>query len=242
MNAYDSFLVKQQIAHRGLHDAESPENTISAFGKAIDNGYAMEIDLQMSSDGVVVVFHDDNLKRVTGVDSPLCEKDLAFLKTLKICDSDEKIPTFEEFLAFIDGRQPVLIEIKDHKNVGVLEQKVADMLEDYKGEFALQSFNPFIVKWFADHTPQYLRGQLSCDFANEDLAWYKKYLLKNLFFIRYNKSQFVSYDIDSIKRAQILRLKKKMPIIAWTARSQDDVDSKKPYFDNIIFEDFIPNK
>lgn len=240
MNIYDSWLVNQKIAHRGLHDKVSPENTLSAFEKAIFNGYAIETDLHMTTDGVVVVFHDENMKRLTGFDADIREVEYCQIKDLTILDSGEKIPTFEEFLNFINGRQPLLIEIKDHKNVGVMEQKVADILKNYKGEFALQSFNPYIVKWFADNTPQHIRGQLSSAFKDNDLVWWKKFLLKNLFFIKSNKSQFVSYAVEDIERKQILRLKKRMPIIAWTVRSEKQAREKQRYYNNIIFEDYIP--
>lgn len=242
MNIYDSWMVKKQIAHRGLHDEQSCENSISSFGKAIDNGYAIEMDLQMTSDGVVVVFHDDSLKRVTGLNGDIREVDYAYIKDAKLGGTEEKIPTFTEFLSYIDGKTPLLIEIKDHKNIGVMEEKIKAELDNYKGEFAVQSFNPFIVEWFAKHAPNYVRGQLSSDFGDTNLAWYKKILLKNLAFIKRNKSQFVSYDVKHIQRKLILRVKKRMPIIMWTVRKQSQVDDLKKYYDNIIFENFIPNK
>ncbi len=241
MNIYDSWLAKQKIAHRGLHDETSPENTLSAFEKAIKGGYAIETDLHMTADGMVVVFHDENMKRLTGLDADIREVPYSQIKDLTILNSEEKIPLFKDFLNFIKGRQPLLIEIKDHKNIGVMEQKVADILKDYKGEFALQSFNPFIVKWFADNTPQYIRGQLSSCFKDADLAWWKKFMLKNLFFIKSNKSQFVSYDAEDIARPQILRVKKRMPIIAWTVRSEQEAKKVSRYCDNIIFENYIPH-
>jgi len=242
MNIYESWLVKKQIAHRGLHDRVSEENSLSAFEKAIQAGYAIEMDVQMTSDGTLVVFHDNNLKRMTGVAGDIRETKYEHIKDLKLGNSDEKIPTFDEFLNFIDGRTPLLIEVKTHANVGLAEQKIIDRLLKYKGEFALQSFNPFIVKYFAEHAPQFVRGQLASDFKNDTMPFYQKILLKNLFFIKSNKSQFVSYDVEAIRRPLIKRIKKRMPVIMWTVRKQSQIDELKEYYDNIIFENFIPAK
>lgn len=240
MNIYDSWMVKTKIAHRGLHDKVSPENSPSSFDKAVDKGYAIEMDLQMTIDGVVVVFHDDNLKRITGMDKDIRQCTWEEINNLKLADSQETIPTFADFLKQIDGRTPLLIEVKDHRNIGVMEQKILDQLEGYKGEFSLQSFNPFIVKWFAKNAPQYCRGQLSSDFKGNNMPVWKRFLLRNLFFIRSNHSQFVSYDIKCITRRQLKRIKKRMPILAWTIRSQDQIDVFGHCFDNVIFENFIP--
>lgn len=242
MNIYESWMVKKKIAHRGLHDDVSAENSLSSFQKAIDGGYAIEMDLQMTLDGVVVVFHDDTLNRVTGFDADIRKVNYSDIKDLKLSNSEETIPTCEEFLKFIDGRTPLLIEIKDHSNIGVMEEKIKEMLDNYKGEFAVQSFNPFIVKWFATHCPIYVRGQLASTFSKGTLSWIKRYLLKNLMFIRSNKSQFVSYDVKGIDQKLILRIKKRMPILMWTVRSQEQIEKHKDYFDNIIFENFIPKE
>lgn len=241
MNIYESWIVKKQIAHRGLHDNVSEENSLSAFEKAIQSGYAIEMDVQMTSDGTLVVFHDNDLRRMTGIVGDIRETKYEHIKDAKLGSSDEKIPTFDEFLDFIDGRTPLLIEVKTHANVGIAEQKIIDRLRKYKGEFALQSFNPYIVKYFAEHAPEFIRGQLASDFKNDTMPYYQKILLKNLFFIRSNKSQFVSYDVEAICRPQIKRIKKRMPVIMWTVRSQNQIDQLKDYHDNIIFEDFIPS-
>ncbi|MEG1527839.1 MAG: glycerophosphodiester phosphodiesterase family protein [Clostridia bacterium] len=241
MNIYDTWLVNKQIAHRGLHDEVSPENTPSAFEKAINNDYAIEMDLQMTLDGVVVVFHDDNMKRLTGLDKDIRQTLFKDIKDLSILKSQEKISTFDDFLKQINGRTPLLIEVKSHANIGIMEQKILNYLSTYKGEFALQSFNPFIVKWFAINAPQYIRGQLSSRFKGErTLNALKRYLLRNLFFIKSNKSQFVSYDIDGLPSRLVTRVKKRMPVLAWTVHSQQEITQKHLSFDNIIFENFIP--
>ena len=241
-NLYNTWVTNTPIAHRGLHDNETnaPENSLLAFEKACEASYAIEMDVQMSSDGILVVFHDEELKRVTGAEGKVFEKTIEELKQLKLLSSNEQIPTMEEFLNLVKGRVPLLIEVKDHKNIGELEQKLTDMLHNYQGEFVIESFNPFIIRWFYEHAPEFVRGQLSSNFKGEDLAWYKKILLRHMVFNKYNHSEFVAYDVKDIKRHQIKRIKKKMPILMWTVKNQEQVDNYHDYYDNIIFQDFIP--
>ncbi|HIT62490.1 MAG TPA: glycerophosphodiester phosphodiesterase, partial [Candidatus Caccovivens faecavium] len=140
---FKSWLVETPIAHRGLHDKVSPENSLSAFEKAVENGYAIELDVQLLADDTVVVFHDESLSRMTGNDGYIKFLNKEDLKVLKLGNSKEHIPTFEEVLKLVNGRTPLLIEIKNQFKVGKLEQKVIALLKDYKGEYAVQSFNPF---------------------------------------------------------------------------------------------------
>ena len=237
---FKSWLVETPIAHRGLHDKVSPENSLSAFSKAIEKGYAIELDVQLLSDDTVVVFHDDSLSRMTGNDGYIKFLNKEDLKVLKLAGSKEHIPTFEEVLKLVDGKAPLLIEIKNQFKVGKLEQKVIDMLKNYKGEFAIQSFNPFSLQYFKNHAPNFLRGQLSGYFKGEKLAWIKKFLLKRMSF---NKStsepNFISYDASTLPN-RFVRKFKKLPLLAWTVRSKEEYLKVIKYCDNIIFENFIP--
>lgn len=237
---FKSWLVETPIAHRGLHDKVSPENSLSAFSKAIEKGYAIELDVQLLSDNTVVVFHDESLSRMTGNDGYIKFLNKEDLKVLKLAGSKEHIPTFEEVLKLVDGRTPLLIEIKNQFKVGKLEQKVIDMLKNYNGEFAIQSFNPFSLQYFKNHAPNFLRGQLSGYFKGEKLAWIKKFLLKRMSF---NKStsepNFISYDASTLPN-RFVRKFKKLPLLAWTVRSKEEYLKVIKYCDNIIFENFIP--
>ena len=241
-NLYGTWVTTKLIAHRGFHDNNSnaPENSLAAFKLAIENGYAMEMDVQMSSDGVLVVFHDDTLTRVCGVEGKIAQTPIEELKKLHLYNSNEQIPTMEEFLNLVDGKEPILIEVKDHENIGELEQKLTDMLHNYKGEFIIESFNPFIIKWFYQNAPEFVRGQLSTNFKGEKMAWYKKVLLRHMVFNKSNHSEFIAYDVKDIKRPQIKRIKKKMPVLMWTVRKPEQIDEYREYFDNIIFQDFKP--
>ena len=237
---FKSWLVETPIAHRGLHDKVSRENSLSAFSKAIEKGYAIELDVQLLSDDTVVVFHDESLSRMTGNDGYLKFLNKEDLKVLKLAGSKEHIPTFEEVLKLVDGKAPLLIEIKNQFKVGKLEQKVIDMLKNYKGEFAIQSFNPFSLQYIKNHAPNFLRGQLSGYFKGEKLAWIKKFLLKRMSF---NKStsepNFISYDASTLPN-RFVKKYKKLPLLAWIVRSKEEYLKVIKYCDNIIFENFIP--
>ena len=158
------------VAHRGLfNNVDIPENSLPAFVKARENNFAIELDVQMSSDGVLVVFHDDTLKRMTGAEGLLCEKTFEELRQLRLLDTDCQIPTFEEFLQAAGGVN-LVVEIKTHKNIGPLEQKVVDALANYNGNYSIESFNPYIVRWFKVHAPHIIRGQLATDLSNTKMA------------------------------------------------------------------------
>ena len=238
---FKSWLVETPIAHRGLHDKTFPENSLSAFGRAIEKGYAIELDVQLLSDDTIVVFHDSSLSRMTGNDGYIKFLRKDDLKMIKLKDSKEKIPTLEETLKFVDGRTPILIEIKNNvTKIGKLEQGVIDLLKNYKGEVAVQSFNPFSLQYFKNHAPNLLRGQLSGSFKGEKLAWIKKLLLKRMAF---NKStscpNFISYEASTLPN-RFVRKYKNLPLLAWTVRSKEEYLKIIKHCDNIIFENFIP--
>ena len=148
MDLFNSWLVEQPIAHRGLHDKDTPENSLAAFSKAIEAGYPIELDVRLIADGTVVVFHDNSLSRLTENDGYIKFLNKEDLKYLTLKDSEEKIPTFEEVLNLVNGQVPLLIEVKNESKVGQLESKVIELLKDYKGEYAVQSFNPYVLEYF----------------------------------------------------------------------------------------------
>ena len=131
-------------------------------------------------------------------------------------------------------------EIKDHKNIGVAEEKITQLLAKYKGQFAIQSFNHFVVKWFKQNT-NFCAGILYCFFCDVKLAWYKKVLLKNLYLLKNIKSDFVSYEANAgLGFKKLKKLKGKLPILFWTIKSFEQMQKCKNFCDNIIFENFLP--
>lgn len=234
------WLKNTPVAHRGLHTENYPENSLPAFARAIEKGYAIETDIQRLRDGGLAVFHDHSLSRMCGADKNLFELDTEALSEFSLGASGEKIPLFQEFLEFVGGRVPLLIELKLYGDTKIPElcEEVAKELDGYKGEFAIQAFHPYIVQWFCDNRAEFLRGQLSCYFEGEKLPLYQKILLKRLFFNRKTKPHFVSYDVHHINSRIVRRARKKCTVLAWTVRKENNLAEIKKYCDNIIFEGF----
>ncbi|MEG1500094.1 MAG: glycerophosphodiester phosphodiesterase family protein [Clostridia bacterium] len=239
MDIFKSWLVEKYIAHRGLHSSEVAENSLTAFSLAIEKNYPIEIDVQLISDGTVVVFHDEILSRSTGKDGYLKNLTKKELKKTFLKGTKDTIHTFEEVLKLVDGKIPLLIEIKNTQKVGELEAKVLDLLKNYKGEFAIQSFNPYVLMWFKQNAPEILRGQLSCSFKGEKMAFFKKFVLKRMLLNKSSKPNFISYCGQDLPNRFVKRYNK-IPLLAWTIRSQEDYMKVVKYCDNIIFEDFEP--
>ena len=240
MNIFDSWLVKTPIAHRGLHNDDIPENSLASFENAIKHNYAIEIDLRMTSDGHVVVFHDDNLGRVTGSSGYVNKTKLEDIKKLRLSKSNEKIPTLEETLELVAGRTPLLIEIKNMNKIGEMEKAVWSVLAKYRGEYCIQSFNPYTLEWFKEHAPQVKRGQLSCFFKKADIGAVRRYALKRLWLNKISEPNFIAYNIDDLPNKYV-RKYRDLPLLAWCVRTLEQKEKAIKYADNIIFENIDPD-
>ena len=156
-----SFLKSNIIAHRGYFDNKNiPENSLRAFELAMKKNYIIELDLHLLKDKKIVVFHDDNLKRMTGINKNIKEYSYDELKNIKLLNSNYNIPTLEEVLKLVDGKVPMIIEFKYDRKPGQLEKEAVKQLDNYKGKFSVKSFNPLSVNWFRKHRPEYIRGLL----------------------------------------------------------------------------------
>lgn len=237
-----AWLTETYISHRGLFDNLSvPENSLPAFERAAENRFAIETDVQSTKDGVLVVFHDDTLERMTGHKGKLCDMTFEQLRTLRLLDTQCVIPTFDEFLKAADGTN-IVVEIKTHENIGETESKVYAALQNYKGNFCVESFNPFIVRWFKVHAPEVICGQLSCSFKGV-FKGIKRWLLAELKFCRWNGSRFIAYDAATIATCKaVKRYAKKMPVICWTVKSAQQQQDLRQYYDNMIFDSYLPDR
>lgn len=153
-------LLTVDYAHRGLHGGEIPENSLSAYSNAVDNDYGIELDVQLSSDGEIFVFHDESAARMCGVDKKISQMTADEIKTLRLLGTDEQIPTLNEVLKLVDARVPLLIEIKYYAETTKLCASLAETLDAYYGSFAIQSFDPRVLRYFKKHRPRFARGQL----------------------------------------------------------------------------------
>ena len=229
-------------AHRGLFDNQSnaPENSLNAIRRAVEAGYGIEFDVQLTKDDIPVVFHDASLKRVCGVDGKVWEYTYEELQKIKLADSDQTIPTFEEVLKVVNGKAPLIIEYKMDR----VDTKVCELgdkiLSNYKGVYCIESFHPFAVQWYRKNRPNVVRGQLSENYARsgrKDLYLrVMTYLLTNFL----TRPDFIAYchkDADNLSR----RFCKIMGALSvtWTIKSQEQYEKAKNHFDLFIFDSFI---
>lgn len=235
---HNHWLKNTPIAHRGLWGGEIIENSLTAYQNAVDNGYAVEIDLYASKDGVLYSFHDALLKRMTGADGYIWDYDSDYINSLKLNGSNEKIPTFRDVLHLINGKVPLLIEIKNNPDKLIVE-RVLDELDEYQGEFAIQSFNPLYINKVRKIAPYIIRGILGTSKADGE-KWLTKFVLKHLSLNFLAKPDFVSMRWKDLPLPK--RKTKNKAVLAWTVKSQQDYDNLKDKCHNIIFENFIPKK
>ncbi|HZY37234.1 MAG TPA: glycerophosphodiester phosphodiesterase family protein [Mucilaginibacter sp.] len=239
----DLWLKKMPIAHRGLHSNKPriPENSIRAFKNAIKHNYAIELDVLVMSGQQVIVFHDDNLKRMCGIDKPVIELDSFNYKYYQLSGTDETIPLLQDVLDVVDGRVPLLIGIKKQHGVKNTNMIILNSLLGYKGPVAIQSFNPFVMGWFSKNAPSLTRGQISSDFKNKKMNFIQRYLLKKLKLNFISKPHFIAYDMGDLPNNLIKRKRRNgMSILAWTVDSTESNKRVNEFCDNIIFENFYP--
>lgn len=228
------FLKDKLIAHRGIYDNRKIyENTIEAFKLAKDNNYTIELDVHMTKDNEVVVFHDFNTNRLLKTNQIIEESTYLELNKQNIFH----MPKFSEVLKLVKGKVPILIEIKNDGMPGLLENKLMEILKEYNGKYAIQSFNPSVIYYFKRKYPSVLRGQLSYSFNDKNIFF--RIFLKNLFFNFLTKPDFISYKYDELKYNKIIKLKKKYVVLGWTIDSSISYNKYKSYYDNLIVEKFI---
>ena len=235
----DSWIFTKPIAHRGLWNNEIVENSLSAYKNAVEKGYPIEIDLYSSTDGVLYSFHDNTLRRMTGAEGYIFNKSSEELSKLKLVGSDEGIPTFDQVLELVDGKVPLLIELKRQPDKTYIN-KVVDRLKSYKGEFAIQSFDPMYIYRVKRLAPKFIRGILGTKTYTRSMKWFRKKCTQDLILNWLIKPDFISYMFEDLPIKG--NKTKKAPLIVWTITNQENADKAKLVAKNIIFEHFIPNE
>jgi len=248
MRLADAF-VTLPLAHRGLHGAAGPENSRAAFQAAIDGGFGIELDLQISSDGVAMVFHDDSLDRLTAEVGPVKVRTADQLQKIALLGGNEGIPTLAEVLALVAGQVPLLIEAKDQHGAlgevdGRLEKAAASDLRGYQGEVALMSFNPHSVAAFAEYCPDIARGITTCGYKQSDWPTVPASRCKALADIEdYDRvgACFISHHWADLDNPAVSSLKEQgTTVLTWTIRSEQQAQDAQSVADNITFEGYIP--
>ncbi|SNR49136.1 glycerophosphodiester phosphodiesterase family protein [Puniceibacterium sediminis] len=247
MTSLPTAFLSRPIAHRALHGPGAPENSRSAVRRAVSAGYGIEIDLQLSADGVAMVFHDYALSRLTPETGALQQRSADELARIPLKGGDETIPTFKEILALVAGQVPLLIEIKDQDgalgpSVGPLEEAAARDLAGYTGPAAVMSFNPHSVARMADLAPDLPRGLTTCAYTADDWptipAAIRKTLREIPDFDRVGAS-FISHDAADLRYTRVAALKHQgAAILCWTIRSAEAEAEARKVAHNVTFEGY----
>lgn len=226
------------IAHRGLHDKDTPENSMGALKKALEKDIAIEFDVHLLKDNKIVVFHDNNLKRMTGIDKKINELSYDEIKDIKLANSDEKIPLLEDVLKLVNGKVLLDIEIKcDHEKYK-LEDALIDVLKDYTGKIVLKSFDYKTVKYLKKKT-SYKVGLLIKNLEGKNINKVDRYLLKSNLFLKYIKPDFIACDYRILDYKNIKRFRTKNPIFTWTIKDKNILEQVKDKADYYLVENII---
>ena len=216
-----NFLKSNLIAHRGLHNLEIPENTLPAFYKCVDKKYIIELDIHILTDNSIVVFHDHNLKKLTGVNKVIETLSYPQLSKIKI-DKKYTIPTLKQVMHIVNGKVPILIEIKDMNNNSKFEEELVKILDNYNGKFAIQSMNPYVIDWFYKNRKDYIIGLIVFNDLNYKIV--KKYI-KKIDFISVYKKQ-LPFKINKL-------------VLGWTIRKESEYKKYRNLCDNLICENIL---
>ena len=244
-----SFL-DRPITHRALHDRKAGrvENSVKSIQAALDAGYGIEMDVQLTSDGHAMVFHDDLLDRLTAETGPVRDRTRAELEAIKLTDDGGNIPALELVLEIVAGAVPLLIEIKDQDgamgpNVGTLEKATCDALAGYKGDVALMSFNPHAVAACAKYAPNIPRGIVTSSY--EAVFWPEvpadtRDRLRDIPDYDRVGASFISHESTDLDRDRVKALKEQgATILTWTIRSADAEQKARRIVDNVTFEGYL---
>lgn len=242
-----SLFDQKYFAHRGLHDntGDAPENSMAAFRKAVEAGYGIELDVHVTRDGIPVVFHDHTLERMCGASGTRQIRDYTYaeLQAFRLGNSNERIPRLEDVLLMVQGRVPLIVEIKSEDTDISLCAPVDELLRAYDGAYCIESFNPVVLLWFRRYHREVVRGQLASDLHKDGayksfLSFFLTHLLLNFL----SKPDFIAYDQEYGREPgrRICRKLFRIPSAAWTVRSREEAEKLQKEFDLFIFEGFRP--
>ena len=239
-------------AHRGLHgklpgyEDAFPENSLAAFARAVEKGFGIELDVRQTADGEIVVFHDDTLDRVAGVEGKVRDMTLSELKEFTLLETEEKIPLFTEVLELVAGKVPLLVEIKDDGFGASTVRKTMKILEGYSGEYITESFNPLLLGEVKKCAPSVMRGFLCDKLTAKPQYRALKYRIVQRHLLNFiARPHFIACARESSKMFPIgiIRTLFRPAFIAWTIRSaEEERDARARGFNGVIFEGYIPER
>jgi len=234
------------LAHRGLfNNVDIPENSLAAFKLAVDNEYGMELDVQLTTDKKLVVFHDASLKRICGIDKKLTDCSYEELQQYSLLNTNHKIPLFIDVLDVLKETTPLVIEIKAEGPYIETTKAVVELMKTYKRTYSMESFNPNVVYYLRKNHPEIIRGQLSYNYlkdSNSKINIFLKigltYLLSNII----TRPDYIAYDVNNMHNLSFRLISKlyKGECVAWTVKSEESLNKAKKYYQCFIFDSFIP--
>jgi len=231
--------IGRYYAHRGLHktDGSAPENSLPAFKLAAEKGYGIELDVHITTDDQIVVFHDDDLKRMCGVDKATEDNSYEELKALRLLGTEHTIPLFTEVLSVYNAAGPIVLEFKTGKRKYELCQKTYEILKTYKGDVCIESFDPRIVAWWKKNAPEYVRGQLAQPTKfYKDQSVFLSFALANSLLNFLGRPHFVAYKLAKKPLGTLLCEMMGAMRFSWTSKDISDKTNQ----DGIIFEGYEP--
>jgi glycerophosphoryl diester phosphodiesterase len=243
------YWLKRPIAHRGLHDQAKGiiENSASAVRAAMGAGYAIEVDLQCCAGYMPVVFHDATLDRLTAETGPLVDRDAEALCGIPLRDSADRILSLPALLALVNGRVPLVLEVKSTwTREGKYEANIALLLESYPGPVAVMSFDPHCLAVFRDVSPSLPRGLVAERFDKpaywSQLSLSERFAMRNLLTSAFARPQFIAYDVKALPAVAPLVAQTVfgLPLLTWTVRTEEERDRALRYADAMIFEGIRP--
>lgn len=241
MNIYETWIAKMPIAHRGLFDENIPENSLASFKNAIKNKVAIELDVTMLADGNIVVFHDKKLARMTGQNGFISNCTYEEISKFNLDGTKEKIPTLKDALDTIAGKVPILIEIKNFGKVGQLEKEVWKVLQNYEGEYAISSFNPYTLEWFKNNAPMIKRGQIASFFKNKEITGIRRFYLKRMSFNKkISEPNFIIYQAEDMPNKYVKKYFGVVPVLTCSLKNSEEEHRLSEFVDNFLFDSYTP--
>ena len=240
-------LRRYRYAHRGFHDKpQLPENSLPAFRRAVEHGFGAELDIHLTKDGKLVVFHDSDLMRCTGTEGILESKTLAELRQLRLEGTDERIPLFDEVLDIFENATPLIIELKSYGgNHEALAKAAVKRLDRYKGDYCIESFDPRAIADIRKLRPGIVRGQLATNFRADPGSAPKGTagLLTDLVLNTLSRPDFVAYDFKYRNQPAFIKaVRSGIQGVAWTITTPKDLKAAEALHYIPIFERFDPNE
>jgi len=239
-------LKRYRYAHRGYHDKPTiPENSMTAFRRAVEHGWGAELDVHLMKDGNLAVIHDSSLKRTAGAD--ICIEDLTVPELGKyyLEESNEQLPLLQEVLELFEGKTPLIIELKSERgNHAELSEAVAKLLDTYMGDYCIESFDYRVVQWFRKNRPNVFRGQLAYDYykSSKKISGWERFYRTNLWSNVFTKPDFIAYKFDDRDSTGLFlcQLLHRPVTVYWTLQSKENFLTAERENAGCIFECFDP--